>query len=575
MKNKFIGISASDGIAYAKPFVLDANEINYCDDKYIIDSSIATKTYEQGIKKTIEQLNHIYECAKKSLGESKAEVFTAHIALANDPEIKTEVLNKINENKQINLINTINEIYTRYSQIFKNMDNEYFKERATDILDVKQRIIANILNIKLPNILEIQEEVILICHELTPSNTAMINKKYIKGLVSEIGGRTSHAAIMARSLEIPCVVGINNLISQIKDIKLIGINGNEGLIETDIVKDEWDKKINNYHALLKELKQYIKLKTKTLDGINLKIEANIGNPKNCIQALENGCEGIGLFRTEFLYMENDHWPTEDEQFEAYKKVLESMKDELVVIRTLDIGGDKKLSYHSFANEMNPFLGYRAIRFCLTNKDVFITQLRALARASVYGRLAIMFPMISTIKEFVDAKQLTLDVIKELKAEGKKVADNIQIGMMMEIPAAAILSKEFAKHADFFSIGTNDLIQYTFACDRMSKTCSYLYQPNNPSLLNLIKIIIDGGHSLNKWVGMCGEMAGDYMSAPILVGLGLNAFSVSATSVAKTRRIINNLKLSDCKKLAQEALNLQTCDEVNQLVEKFLTKNNLQ
>ena len=466
-------------------------------------------------------------------------------------------------------------MFDKYHDTFAAMDDPYFKERAADVIDVKNRLLSNLLDVELPDILNIDKESIIVAHDLTPSETALLNKDYIKGFVTDIGGRTSHAAIMARTMEIPAVLGLKSITSSVDKNSYIAIDGKTGEVEINPKnKKEWQNKITAFKKNQTELKKYINVKTCTKDGVRVHIEANIGKPEDAISAQSYGCEGIGLFRSEFLYMDNDNWPTEDQQFEAYKKALQACKNQLVVIRTLDIGGDKKLSYFTFPQEMNPFLGYRAIRLCLDKPKMFKTQLRALGRASVYGKLAIMFPMIATIDEFKKAKKMALDCFKQLKKEGHKVSDDIQLGMMVEIPSAAILADKFAVHSNFFSIGTNDLNQYSFACDRMSKEVSYLYQPNNPSLLRMINSTIQGGHSQKRWVGMCGEMAGDVLSVPILLGLGLDAFSMSATSIPQARKIINSLSKAECVELAKQALELETIDQVNTLVTKFLKSKKL-
>lgn len=566
------GIGCSNGIATAESYLLIKPKYNIDDKKNIITLKSAKQLLKSSIAKTIEQLKQIEKITNDKLGSEKAAIFVAHQQIANDPEIIKEIESNLNTNK-VNLIKIIDTIFNKYHDMFINMEDNYFKERAIDVIDVKLRLIANVLNLSIPNLLSINAPCILICHELTPSDTALLSKKYVLGIVAEVGGRTSHAAIMARSLEIPCVLGVKDIIKNIKKNQIIAIDGSNGIVDLKPNIKVWKQKDKNYQKQQEELNKYIKAKTITKDKINLTIEANIGNPADASGAIKYGAEGVGLYRTEFLYMGNDHWPTEEEQFQGYKAVLEQMPNNLVVIRTLDIGGDKKLSYHTFEPEMNPFLGNRAIRFCLNQLKIFKTQIRALVRASAYGKLAIMFPMIATIDEFKQARKLVEDVIKEVKTKKIKVG-KIQIGMMVEIPSSAILSEQFAKYADFFSIGTNDLIQYTFACDRMSKSVAYLYQPNNPALLNMINLTIKGGHKYKKWVGMCGEMAGDILSIPLLMGMGLDSYSMSATSIPRARQIISSLTINETKKLVQKALQLDTTSEVNKLVQNFLKTKKL-
>ncbi len=570
---KFKGTGASVGVAYAKAYILKTPKFDI-KQKKITNPKTEFAKFKKALEKSVSQLNKVKAIAAKKLGAEKAEIFDAHIQIISDPEIANEVETTVKEQKH-NIEYIAAAVFDKYHNTFAAMDDPYFKERAADVIDVKNRLLSNLLDVELPDILNIDKESIIVAHDLTPSETALLNKDYIKGFVTDIGGRTSHAAIMARTMEIPAVLGLKSITSSVDKNSYIAIDGKTGEVEINPKnKKEWQNKIAAFKKNQTELKKYINVKTCTKDGVHVHIEANIGKPEDAISAQSYGCEGIGLFRSEFLYMDNDNWPTEDQQFEAYKKALQACKNQLVVIRTLDIGGDKKLSYFTFPQEMNPFLGYRAIRLCLDKPKMFKTQLRALGRASVYGKLAIMFPMIATIDEFKKAKKMALDCFKQLKKEGHKVSDNIQLGMMVEIPSAAILADKFAVHSDFFSIGTNDLNQYSFACDRMSKEVSYLYQPNNPSLLRMINSTIQGGHSQKRWVGMCGEMAGDVLSVPILLGLGLDAFSMSATSIPQARKIINSLSKAECVELAKQALELETIDQVNALVTKFLKSKKL-
>ena len=573
MTKTYKGIGASDGVAVAKAYILDQHAIKITTD-LIKDVNKEIEIYEQSIKKSTIQIQDIRAIAKERLGESKAEVFDAHIQIVNDPEIINEVKKTI-QTTSTNAPYVVDKVYERYREVFTSMADAYFKERAADVQDVKKRILANLLNLTLPDITDIKEEVIVITYDLSPSETALLNPKYVKGFVTAVGGRTSHAAIMARTMEIPAILGINGIVTDVKQNDIVAINGITGEVKINPAnREEWQSKIKSYYDEKERLKQFIGKPSITIDGHKIHIESNIGKPADINSSLKLGAEGVGLFRTEFLYMDNTHWPTEEEQYQAYKYVLEQDKDKLIVIRTLDIGGDKKLSYFTFPVELNPFLGYRAIRVSLDKLNIFKTQMRALGRASVYGRLAIMFPMIATLDEFDRAKQFTLECFDELKKEGIQVANNIQIGMMVEIPSAAVLADKFAQYVDFFSIGTNDLIQYTFACDRMSPSVAYLYQPNNPSLLNLIKNVVDAAHKYKKWAGMCGEMAGDSMSIPLLLGLGIDALSMSSTSIPKARMIVNSLNYHECEKLSNEAIDFRNQTEVNDLVKKFLKAKNL-
>ena len=444
--------------------------------------------------------------------------------------------------------------------------------------DVAKRLINTLACIKETDTSSISEEVIIVAQDLTPSETALLDKKYIRGFLTDIGGRTSHAAIMARSLEIPAILGLKNITSKVKSGDIIAMDGESG----DVLINPSDSELKEFETKAKlfaeEKLANIKFKGKdsiTADGKHLELAANIGAPKDVEGANENDAEGIGLFRSEFLYMDAKDWPTEDEQYNSYSKVLKGIgKNKRVVVRTLDIGGDKTLTYYKFPEEMNPFLGYRAIRLCLDKKDVFKTQLRALLRASIHGKLAIMFPMIATIDEFKSAKRILENCKKELISEEIKFAEDIEVGMMVEVPAAAALSKQFAKYADFFSIGTNDLMQYTMAADRMSEKVAYLYQPLNPAILNMINMTIEGAHSQGKWVGMCGEMAGDKNAIPFLIGMGLDEFSMSANSILYARRQISKINSLEAQKLAQKALSLDTEEEVKKLLKEFNNQKSL-
>jgi phosphotransferase system enzyme I (PtsI) len=446
------------------------------------------------------------------------------------------------------------------------------RERAADIKDIKKRLLCHILNVEINDVSLINEPVVIVAEDITPSETAQLDRNFVKGFATNIGGRTSHSAIMARSLEIPAVVGLKSILDEVHHGDMIILDGVSG----DVLLNPSDETIKQYEAKLSEfienkklLQKYLDKKSITVDGHQVELSANIGTPDDVDGVIANGGEGVGLYRTEFLYMGRSSFPTEDEQFDAYKSVLERMNQKPIVIRTLDIGGDKELSYLDMPDEMNPFLGYRAIRLCLDRQEIFITQLRALLRASVYGSLKIMFPMIATVQEFLDAKAILMETKEQLISEGIKVSESIEVGMMVEIPAAAILADQFAKHVDFFSIGTNDLIQYTFAADRMNENVSYLYQPYNPSLLRLIKMVIDAAHKEGIWAGMCGEMAGDQIAIPILLGLGLDEFSMSATSILSARALMSKLNKKGLESLASEALLMSHNNDVKAMVQSYL------
>ena len=549
------GIAASDGIATAKAYLLVQPDLSF-DKKTVDDPSKEIDRLKQALDQSNDELKVIRAKAAESLGEEEAQVFDAHMMILADPDFTGQIESKIKDEK-VNAEQALKEISEFFIQTFEGMtDNPYMQERAADVRDVTKRIMAHLLGRTLPNPALIDEEVIIVAHDLTPSDTAQLNKKYVKAFVTDIGGRTAHSAIMARSLEIPAVVGTDDVTKKATNGETISVDGLTG---------EVAKFKQAAEAFAKQKAEWAQLKTAksvTADGKHFDVAANIGTPKDLDGVLANGAEGIGLYRTEFLYMDSAELPTEDDQFEAYKKVLETMNPKPVVVRTMDIGGDKHLPYLPLPQEQNPFLGYRAIRISLDRQDIFRTQLRALLRASAFGNLRIMFPMIATIAEFKQAKQIFTEEKEKLVKDGVKVSDNIQLGIMIEIPAAAVLADQFAKYVDFFSIGTNDLIQYSMAADRGNEHVSYLYQPYNPSILRLVKHVIDSAHKEGKWAGMCGEAAGDPIMVPLLLGMGLDEYSMSATSVLKVRSLMKRLSTEDMAKMADVALNENISNDEN-------------
>ena len=561
------GIAASNGIAIAKAYKLVMPDLTV-EKVTVEDVEKEIKAYENAMEQTAKDLETIKEAASKNLSAEEAAVFDAHALVLSDPELKTQVEDKI-RNEACNAAAALDEVSAMFISMFESMGDEYFRERAADIKDVSRRLLANLLGKPLPNPALIDEEVVIIADDLTPSDTAQLNKNLVRGFATNIGGRTSHSAIMARSLEIPAVVACKTITDDVQDGDMIALDGIEGVVminPDEATIQEYTTKRDEYKAYREELKKLVNEKTVSTDGKHVELVANIGSPKDLEGVRENGGEGVGLFRTEFLYMESAELPTEEQQFEVYKEVLEGMEGKPVVVRTLDIGGDKEIEAIDLPKEMNPFLGVRAIRLCFQREDIFRTQLRALLRASVHGDLRIMFPMIAALGEFRKAKGILLEEKEKLIAEGIAVSDSIQVGIMIEIPAAAVLADQFAKEVDFFSIGTNDLIQYTFAADRMSSGVSYLYQPFNPSILRLVKHVIDSAHKEGKWAGMCGEMAGEPLAAPLLLGLGLDEFSMSATSILSQRKLIRGLSQAEMAELANKAINCGTMEEVVELVE---------
>lgn len=560
------GIAASAGIAIARAFILEHPDYSV-EKRSINDVDAEIAKLEAALEKSEAELQAIKEKTLRELGEKKAEIFASHLLILGDPELIDPVKSKIVDEK-VNAEFALDETATTFIQMFENMKSAYLQERAADMRDVTKRVLGHLLGLKVTNPAEIDEEVIVLAEDLTPSDTAQLNRKYVLGFATNIGGRTSHSAIMARSLEIPAVVGTKEILATAKNGDLIIVDGLDGLVlvnPEESVVEEYKAKQAAYAAQVEEWRKLRDEPTVTLDGVHVELAANIGTPNDVAGVIDNGGEGVGLYRTEFLYMGRDKLPSEDVQYNAYKTVLEKMEGKPVVVRTLDIGGDKELPYLDLPKEMNPFLGFRAVRLCLDRQDIFRTQLRALLRASVHGNLKIMFPMIATLGEFREAKAVLLEEKEKLVKEGIEVSDNIQLGIMVEIPSTAVLADQFAKEVDFFSIGTNDLIQYTMAADRMNERVSYLYQPYNPSILRLIKMVIDAAHREGKWAGMCGEMAGDTTAIPLLLGLGLDEFSMSATSILPARSQLTKLSQAEMKELAAKALDMQTAEQVVELV----------
>ncbi|HCZ1612076.1 TPA: phosphoenolpyruvate--protein phosphotransferase [Staphylococcus aureus] len=565
------GIAASDGVAIAKAYLLVEPDLIFDKNEKVTDVEGEVAKFNNAIEASKVELTKIRNNAEVQLGADKAAIFDAHLLVLDDPELIQPIQDKI-KNENANAASALTDVTTQFVTIFESMDNEYMKERAADIRDVSKRVLSHILGVELPNPSMIDESVVIVGNDLTPSDTAQLNKEFVQGFATNIGGRTSHSAIMSRSLEIPAIVGTKSITQEAKQGDMIIVDGLNGDVIVNPTEDEliaYQDKRERYFADKKELQKLRDADTVTVDGVHAELAANIGTPNDLPGVIENGAQGIGLYRTEFLYMGRDQMPTEEEQFEAYKEVLEAMDGKRVVVRTLDIGGDKELSYLNLPEEMNPFLGYRAIRLCLAQQDIFRPQLRALLRASVYGKLNIMFPMVATINEFREAKAILLEEKENLKNEGHDISDDIELGIMVEIPATAALADVFAKEVDFFSIGTNDLIQYTLAADRMSERVSYLYQPYNPSILRLVKQVIEASHKEGKWTGMCGEMAGDETAIPLLLGLGLDEFSMSATSILKARRQINGLSKNEMTELANRAVDCATQEEVIELVNNYV------
>lgn len=567
MNKTFDGIAASKGIVIAKAFKLEEKEFEIVENGVSVE--VETELFQNGIDNTIEQISNLKVMAEGKLSTEELAVFDAHTSVVNDPELKTQVTGLIAAGKSA--AKAVEEVTNSFIMIFESMDDEYFRGRASDIKDVKKRLIANILNEPIADLTLIKDEVIIIANDLTPSETSQLNKNFTLGFITQIGGRTSHAAIMARSMEIPAILGVGEVLGEINQGDVIILNAIDGVVTVNPTEEQIaaaNAQAAEYANEQEMLKTLVNQKTVSKDNHHVELAANIGSYNDIEGVINNGAEGIGLYRTEFLYMDSNEMPSEEKQFEAYKKVLEAMGDKPVVVRTLDIGGDKELPYLDMPEEMNPFLGYRAIRLCLDQKDIFNTQLRALLRASAFGNLKVMFPMIATLDEFREAKAMLLAMKEQLISEGITVSDNIEIGIMVEIPSTAVMADTFAKEVDFMSIGTNDLIQYTMACDRMSEKIAYLYQPYNPAILRLVKNVVDAANKNGIWAGMCGEMASDPLAQKYLLAIGLHEFSMSASAILPSRKLISELSRVELNEHVEKILDAATFDDVQEILQNI-------
>ena len=558
------GLGVSPGIGIGKAFIIDKRSINIIKD-YVNDVEREIDRLKSAFETAKEQLNELYNKSIDKLGEKEAQIFKSHEMMLEDDTFISEVENRIKDEK-INAEFALHETSNVYIEMFQKIEDEYLRERAEDIRDVMNRVIRILMGIFSVDFSDLDENSIIVAKDLTPSDTAQIDRTKVVAMITEVGGKTSHAAIIARIMGIPTVVGLNDITDKIKDGDMVICDGKTGKVLINPNKKQlfyYNNKKNIEDEINNELRNQIGLPSVTKDGFAVSLSANIGTPNDVDMALQNDAEGIGLFRSEFIFMNRERQPTEDEQFEQYKEVLVKMGDKPVIIRTLDIGGDKNVPYIDIPKEMNPFLGYRAIRLCLGNVEVFRTQLRAILRASVYGNVKIMLPMISTMKELKDSKKILQQAKDELTKEGIKFKDDIEIGIMIEIPSAAIISDLLAKEVDFFSIGTNDLIQYTMAVDRMNSKLSHLYSQYHPALLRLIKGIIDNAHNAGIWVGMCGEAAGDPKLIPVFVGMGLDEFSMNSPSILRSRYIVRNLNKKDIELIAKSTLDMENALEVEE------------
>ena len=571
------GIPASPGIVFGKALVLKEEKI-VLDFQKISEDQIEAEVarFYAGREAAVEQLNSIHQRALKSLGEEKAAIFEGHLMILEDEELEEEIIDYLRSNK-VNASVAASKIIDQQVEMLSEIDDEYLKERAGDIRDIGNRLIKNILGMHIVDLGDITEESILVAYDLTPSETAQLNLEKVLGFITDIGGRTSHTSIMARSLELPAIVGTNDVTARVNTGDYLILDAVNNRVYVNPTQAEIDELKTLEAKLAEEKAELAKLKdlpAVTLDGHKVDVVANIGTIRDCEGAHRNGAEGVGLYRTEFLFMDRDQLPSEEEQFIAYKEVVEAMEGRLVVLRTMDIGGDKELPYLNLPKEMNPFLGWRAVRIALDRREILHAQLRAVLRASAFGKLAVMFPMIISVEEIRELKSVLETLKAELRAEGKAFDENIQVGVMVETPSAAVNAKFLAKEVDFFSIGTNDLTQYTLAVDRGNELISHLYNPMSPSVLGLIKQVIDASHAEGKWTGMCGELAGDERATLLLLGMGLDEFSMSAISVPRIKKLIRHVNYQEVKALADEALQKPTATEIEQLIQAFLAEKSL-
>lgn len=570
------GISGSRGVAVG-------NVYRYIQEEIVIpDYTVAEDKVEGEIGKfaaamaaTLKQLDTIRQKALEEMGPEEAAIFEAHMQIAQDPSLSDGIKSLV-ESSHTNVVAATAQTIETFANIFLGMEDAYMRERGADIKDIGDRLMRNMLGMNPRGLSHISGEVILVAQDLAPSDTASLDKNVVKGIVTAAGGPTSHAAIMARTLEIPAVMGVGDIESFVDGDKAV-VLGTDGIVEINPSDADWSEYTNQAGAFqeeLKRLRESANLEATTTDGHYVELFGNIGKAKDAKNALTMGAQGIGLYRTEFLYMENDELPAEDVQFEEYKKVAQDMKGKPVIIRTMDIGGDKELKCLDLPSEMNPFLGYRAIRISLNRPDIFKVQLRALLRASAFGDIHIMYPMIASVEEVKQANTMLDECKEELTTEGKEFNKDIKVGIMIEVPAAAVISPILAKYVDFFSIGTNDLCQYTLAVDRMNEAIGSLYQPLHPGVLRLIKHVIDASHEQGKFTGMCGELASDPVATMILLGLGLDEFSMTASSIPLIKNILRSVSKAECEEVANKALTMDTAEEITAYAKSVLIEKGL-
>lgn len=564
------GLGVSKGLCYAKVFIYEEKQIVLTDAVKNLEEEL--HMFQSAIEKVYKETEDLREKAYREAGRDAAEIFDAHCSIIMDEGLHKPIKEAIASGK--NAAHAIEETMTQFVDMFAAMDDEYMALRALDIKDIKERLLRKVLCIETPDMTNLPEPCIIVGYDITPSTTAGLDMKNVAGILMELGGNTSHTAILARTLEIPAIVGVKDLMQKIKHGEMIGFDGKNGEIYLHMTKEQiqrFEKRRQEECKYKEKLLLIAHKESKTKDGKKIKLCANIGTPQDMEAVQKAGADGIGLFRSEFLYLQSTNLPSEKEQYYAYKKVLEGMDGKSVIVRTLDIGGDKDVPALAVKKEENPFLGLRAIRLCASKQKIFRTQLRALLRASVHGKLKIMFPMISSIEELDWAKSMLFACKEELKEENVQVSDNIPIGIMVEIPSTAVMAEVFAKECDFFSIGTNDLIQYTLAVDRGNEAVASLYNQFHPAVLYMIRSAIAGAHKAGIMCGMCGEAAGDLYMIPLLVGMGLDEFSMSASTLLEAKEVIRQLETEECKKLAEKVLCTKTAFETERILKNFAKK----
>ena len=565
---KLTGIAASPGVVIGKAFLVVEEQVVI--PEYGSTFEVEEPRLRSAVESTKVVLNQLREKTLIQSGVEHAQIFEAHLMILEDPELLKQTLNKIKKD-QVNAEKALEHVSRQFVMMFEAMEDEYLRERASDVRDVTSRLLYTLLEKEKISIDILQEPVVLITHDLTPSQTASMDRKNVMGFLTNIGGKTSHTAIMARNLEVPAVVGLHGITALIKHGDIIAFNGDTGEVVINPTSEEleqFSKTKKAFHDHQLALRQLIGLKTETTDGFHIELAANIGTPQDLVSVNKNDGEAVGLYRTEFLFMDRKTMPSEDEQYDAYSQVIKGLQGKNCIIRTLDVGGDKSLDYLDIGTESNPFLGYRAIRICLREPNIFKPQLRALLRASVHGPLSVMFPMISSLEEVIETKKIWEEVKKELITEGVSFSSNVKLGIMIEIPAAAMISDLLADHVDFFSIGTNDLTQYSCAVDRMNEKIEHLYNPFNPGLLRLIHLTIKNARAKNKMVAICGSIAHQKDLVPLFVGMGVSELSMSAMHILTTRKLIRTLKKSDCEQLVDQFLKLGTADEIKKLLRVY-------